>query len=285
MTAALVIEMTIGLVVMAGTVQADPIFINTCPVVISSPGDYLLAADLICSNGGFGAILIASSDVTLKLEGHRITAGVNPAVEAINVQVAFPAVLEHVRILGPGLITNFLQGVELFFANNSEVSGVTVLGSGAGSIGIGAFGCNFLTLTANTVGRTQLGIVLTDINSSTISKNDASGNSDGIDLVVQQTGSTGNTVSHNILNGNTMNGLLISRVNHDLPLSASVQNNVTNGNGVDGITIIGLTGPVEVTNNTSLANGTFDLSDDRPGCSPNVWSGNTFFTANQSCIH
>jgi hypothetical protein len=52
-----VIEMTLGLLVIAGTVQADPTFINTCPVVISSAGRYLLANDLICSVGGsLGAI-------------------------------------------------------------------------------------------------------------------------------------------------------------------------------------------------------------------------------------
>jgi len=36
-----VIEMTIGLAVMAGAVQAAQNFINTCPTVVSSPGDYL----------------------------------------------------------------------------------------------------------------------------------------------------------------------------------------------------------------------------------------------------
>src|SRR6516164_2745988 len=60
-----VIGMTIGLAVMAGTVQADPTFINTCPTVISSPGRYLLGADLIC--GGGDGITITSPNVTLAL--------------------------------------------------------------------------------------------------------------------------------------------------------------------------------------------------------------------------
>ena len=64
---------SIGLLVMAETVQAAT-FINTCPFVITSPGDYLLSADLIC--GGGDGITITSSDVTLALEGHTITAGV-----------------------------------------------------------------------------------------------------------------------------------------------------------------------------------------------------------------
>src|SRR6516165_119006 len=68
-----VIEMTIGLAVMAGSVAAQT-FINTCPFVISSPGDYLLSADLTC--GGGDGITITSSNVRLALEGHTITAGV-----------------------------------------------------------------------------------------------------------------------------------------------------------------------------------------------------------------
>ena len=69
----MVIELTIGFAVMAGSVQAATL-INTCPFVISSPGDYLLSADLVCAGGGFG-ILILTNDVTLKLEGHRIVPG------------------------------------------------------------------------------------------------------------------------------------------------------------------------------------------------------------------
>jgi parallel beta-helix repeat protein len=236
--------------------------------------------------------VIASSDVTLALEGHRITAG-GPSVAAINVQQIFPAVPERVRILGPGLITNggenaFAFGVALFFANHSEVSGVTVLGSRAA--GIDCFGCNFLTITANTIGRAAgAGISLRDVNFGTISENDASGNADGIFIVNTQGGSTDNTVSHNILNGNTEDGLRIA-IGPFFPFgNASVQNNVTNGNGQHGIAVFGgnfVSGMnVEVSNNRSLANGMFDLFDNSPGCTGTVWSGNTFFTSNQSCIH
>src|SRR5215471_20547360 len=98
-----VIEMTIGLAVMAGSVQADPTFITTCPTVITSPGRYLLAANLIC--GGGDGITITSSDVTLALEGHRITAGVNANI-AIRVNPQAGPALARIQILGPGLITN-----------------------------------------------------------------------------------------------------------------------------------------------------------------------------------
>src|SRR5215471_6916659 len=62
---------SIGLLVMAGSVQADPTIINTCPTVISSPGRYMLGADLLCFGGGTG-ITITSSHVTLALESHAM---------------------------------------------------------------------------------------------------------------------------------------------------------------------------------------------------------------------
>src|SRR5215471_11038973 len=125
---------SIGLLVIAGTVPAAT-SISTCPFVITSPGDYLLSADLIC--GGGDGITINSSNVTLKLEGHKITAGVG-ANRAIAVNVGNPPPgRSNIHILGPGLITNgggntFSAGVSLAFAFNSEVSGITVLASRTG---------------------------------------------------------------------------------------------------------------------------------------------------------
>jgi len=92
------------------------------------------------------------------------------------------------------------------------------------------------------------------------------------------------TLSHNVLNGNTATGLLISTFS-----IATVQNNVLNGNGQYGIFIGPALPPpddLEFTGNTALANGMVDLFDSQtPDCKGTVWTGNTFFTANQSCIH
>src|SRR5215469_15537036 len=91
----------IGLLVIAGTVQAAT-SITTCPFVITSPGDYVLRADLIC--GGGDGITIKTSGVSLRLEGHRITAGVgaNRAI-AVNPSMGIPPPsVQNVHILGPG---------------------------------------------------------------------------------------------------------------------------------------------------------------------------------------
>src|SRR6516164_4561446 len=134
----------IGLLVIAGAVQAQTL-INTCPFVISSSGDYLLGADLIC--GGGDGITINASDVRLALEGHKITADVG-AKRAI-VASTQSGNLTNISILGPGLITNggantFSAGVSLLFLFNSEVSGITVLGSGTGIL---TAECTSLTIT------------------------------------------------------------------------------------------------------------------------------------------
>jgi parallel beta-helix repeat protein len=268
----------IGLLVIAGAVQAQTL-INTCPFVISSSGDYLLAADLIC--GGGDGITINASAVRLALEGHKITADVG-ANRAIAVNVGNPPpVRSNIRILGPGLITNggantFSTGVSLVFAANSEVSGITVLGSGTG---IFTAECTSLTITANTLGRNTFGLDLEDAG-ATVSKNDVSGNGTGI-LYNNIGAPMTSTVSHNVINGNTGVGVLIGGV-----AVATFQNNVISGNGQSGIFVsqFGVFG-LKVTNNTSLANGVFDLFSQSPGCTGTVWSGNTFFTANQSCIH
>jgi hypothetical protein len=275
----------IGLLVIAGTVQAAT-SITTCPFVITSPGDYVLRADLIC--GGGDGITIKSSNVTLALEGHTITAGVG-ATRAIVASAGFPngpSLFQNISILGPGLITNgggnaFSAGVFLLFVVNSEVNGLTVLGSGNGIV---ADESTSLTITANTLGRNVIGMDLGNAFLCTISDNDVSGNGTGIQVVNDGgLGSVG-TVSHNIINGNTGAGILILAAN-----GATFQNNVTNGNGQYGIFVTGPLGPpvngVDVTNNRSLANGTFDLFDGSAVCAGAVWSSNTFFTANQSCIH
>jgi hypothetical protein len=178
--------------------------------------------------------------------------------------------------LGPGLITNggentFSSGVFLISTSNSEVSGITVRGAGAG---IFCSLCNFVTITANTLGRNSVGIGLGDSTSNTISDNDASGNGTGIGIQVGAPFTAG-TVSHNVLNGNTGAGVAF----FPDTAGATVQNNVINGNGQYGISSPeGTETPVVVTNNTLLANGIFDLNG---VCG----SGNTFFTSNRSCPH
>lgn len=75
------------------------------------------------------------------------------------------------------------------------------------------------------------------------------------------------------------------QINDDGPLffpTVTLQNNVISGNGGNGISFLVA---VEISHNTSLANGMFDLFSQGLNCNGVVLSGNTFFTRNQSCIH
>ena len=113
--------------------------------------------------------------MTLKLEGHTITAGVG-AINAIVVNPHFALGLEHVRILGPGPITNgggnvFGTGVDLLSVSHSEVSGITVRGTrgnGIAALGNPGFISTDLKITGNTLAANDGdGISLTDVLSST----------------------------------------------------------------------------------------------------------------------
>jgi parallel beta-helix repeat protein len=271
------VEMTIGLVVLAGTVQAAT-FINTCPFVITSPGVYLLSADLACPGGGGAAvgITITSSHVTLKLEGHTIRS-LAPMGFAISTT---ETAVTDVHILGPGRISTssptsiFVTGVSLGRVTDSEVSGITVQGT---TVGIVADNTTGLTFTKNTLAGGTVGIDAINLTSSTISENVASECTTGIDI---SGGATGPPVmlSRNTVNGNRNTGVSIG------PGVVRAQNNIISGNSTVGIYVTGATA-LEITNNTVLANGTYDLIDSDPDCRGTVWSSNTFFVANRSCIH
>jgi hypothetical protein len=309
MTAALVIEMTIGLLVMAGSVQADPTVITTCPFVITSPGAYVLRADLGCSGGGTG-IMINSSHVRLALERHTISG--NPGTGISN---SFDGVtgtpVTDVHILGPGRIQGFPSGVSLVGSvTDSEVSGITVQRSTIGiNVNGQAFGTTGLTLTKNTLAGGTVGISVINLTSSTISENVASGYTVGIQILNGVTSGSPLMLSRNIVSGNPNTGVdisggLVTAQNNVISGNGNVginvvtgsqfgatiiTNNTVSGNGTVGINVtasqIGATMALEITNNTVVATGTVDLNDAVPNCAATVWSGNTFFTANQSCIH
>ena len=276
-----VFEMTIGLLVMAGPAPAASTLINTCPFVITSPGDYQLSADLACLGGGGGAvgITIKSSHVTLKLEGHTIR-----SVASVGTAISTTEPVTDVHILGPGRIFSlgpsvFNTGVSLTRATDSEVTGITVQGP---VVGIFADDTTGLTFTKNTLAGGTVGIWVTNLTSSTISENVASNYTVGIQI--DNVGATGPAImlSRNIVNGNRNTGVSIDTG------FVTARNNIISGNATVGIDVsspLAATTALEITNNTVLANGTLDLNDADPNCKGTVWSGNTFFAANQSCIH
>jgi hypothetical protein len=306
----------IGLLVIAGTVQADPTFITTCPTVIASPGRYLLATDLGCFGAGTG-ILITSSHVTLALEGHTILAtSIGGAAISNSSDGITGTPVTDVHILGPGRIrglfnAGFLFGISLVGSvTDSEVSGITVQAGVNTGIQVDgqAFGTTGFTLTKNTLAGLTVGISVINLTSSTISENVVTGCTVGLTIEGEDvTRGSPIMLSRNIVSGNPNTGVEISGFvtaqnnvisgngNTGIEVTAPqfgatiITNNTVSGNGNLGIDVspglVGATIAVEITNNTVVANGTVDLLDSTPNCAGTVWRGNMFFSAFPSCIH
>jgi parallel beta-helix repeat protein len=221
----------------------------SCGSTITVSGTYVLVAD--CSGGG---IEITASDVTLKLNGNTMT-GCSSCGSGVFVRDAFGAV-SGVTIKGPGTIIGYNAGVQLGVAINgvsgSSVSGLTVTSNADGILLDGASGSTVRGITANK--NVNAGVDLFQSSHNTVSGNTANhSNADGILL---QGGSAANAVSGNTANNNNKDGI-------DLVTGAT-------GNTVSG--------------NTAQGNSTFDLFDGND-CGSNTWTGNTFKTANLTCIH
>ena len=221
----------------------------TCGDTISTPGRYFLAAS--CS--GPREITINASHVTLKLKGHTMT-GSGSGIGVFADDSAGP--ISGLKILGPGTITNY---------------GVSV------TLGIGGFGVSGSVVSGLTADNNQVGIRAVLSDDSKLQSNTADNNIDGIEVF----GGTGNRVNANTTNNN--------KAGSGIFLFHSTTGTKVNGNTADnnqrGIAFqTGSTGNT-IKGNTALGNSDDDLFDGNPGCDSNVWRGNDFGTANQSCIH
>jgi parallel beta-helix repeat protein len=220
----------------------------SCGSTISTAGSYALAAN--CGAG----IMITASDVTLNLNGHTMT-GAGGFSDGVVVDDSGAAV-GGVTIQGPGKITGYDIGVELGGGgggvSGSSVSGLTFTNN-AWAIQLNSGSGN--TVSGNTAKDNLVGGILLEAeNGDTISGNAANNNSAiGIDVAV---GSTATTVSGNAANNDGF-GILVNPGSTGNTISA----NDAHGNPDD------------------------DLADLNDACDSNTWTGNTFKTANQTCIH
>jgi parallel beta-helix repeat protein len=160
----------LGLVVLSPAPAPAQTVITSCDTTITQSGTYVLGTDLNC--GGLG-IVITTDDVTLRMNGHTISAAVPIFV-----------IGKRVRILGPGTVQDSgagAAGIELFGATHCTVQGVEFRNNKNG-IGIGG------SSTDNTVvGNTVVGNPLT-------------ANTLGI---VVSASSTGNRILANTVTGNS----------------------------------------------------------------------------------
>jgi len=244
--------------------------IASCPSVITTPGNYVVTADLSCAGI---AIDINASNVSLNLNGHIIT-GSN-VTGGIRIFGTSSNRLNHVAVEGPGLIQKFDIGVSIGYADYCQLKLVTIAHNQIGLLASGDV--SYLTVASNVVVANHSGMVLMtpSITGGVIAYNDVSGNGSGMFVA------GGMTVNNNVVNGNAGDGI-------DIEGSFTrVYANTTNGNAGGGIRVNNppQTGNQIFNNTSSKANGTFDLEDVNSACGTDVWADNVFFTRNRSCIH
>jgi len=277
-----------GVLAVLASAQAWAVIpISTCPFTISVPGNYIVTADLLtCAGDG---IDINASNVTVNLNGHMIT-GTPGAGTGINVTSGGSPRLNHIGISGPGLIQGFNYGITISNSDYVQVSLTTVSNvARAGAGGISAENVTYLTVAGNVIGGTPkaefIGLLVGQSTGAQVTGNQIVGNGVGVWLLSGDS----NSLTGNVVNGNSGSGIILGNVVSPVPLTNSrVSSNTTNLNGVIGLSA----GPYntvssvgnEIYNNTSVGN-TIDLDDgNTSGCGTDFWSSNVHFTTNQACV-
>ncbi len=271
---AIIAGLAAALTASGGAVQAAT-KITTCGHKINAPGSYLLTTDLNCP--ATDGIDIATSNVTLMLDGHSIT---GPNFANIGINIAASGRLSDINIQGKGLIQNFYYGIFLQNVDNSQIQRVISAFSGYAGI-ISQYNTNVLFSEDVVVQNDLFGLYLYSDSNDEIQQNQAVGN--GYAGIIVETGS-GNQVHNNGVYGN-LNGIYVYYSNNN-----QVHDNTVLGNGGYpsgqeegfGVAIGGVGNNVH--DNTSQGNFSEDLYDFNFNCTEDSWHNDTFFTANPSCL-
>jgi parallel beta-helix repeat protein len=257
-------------VLTASPAKANTSITGPCPVFITQPGDYSLGGNLTCTTNTDG-IDIETSQVTLHLNGHSITGTCGSGI-GIHVLGSFAVPLTTVNIVGAGTINNFSNNFVADYSSNSMVNRVKVVSecpanwgflidstssqwalvqdivqAPGTSYGLGLYGPN------NVVALCNVGDTIT-------------------------VGSNNNVIVDNIASNNE-GGMSVYGSNNQ------IYSNTTNNNSAgDGIILFAGALGNNISLNKSSDNLPYDMEDDNPTCGTNIWVGNNFNAANQTCI-
>lgn len=243
---------------------------GACPIVVSLPGDYFLSENLTCPPNVDG-IDIETSNVKLHLAGHTI-AGACGNGFGIHVLGTSGAPLTAVFVVGPGTISNFTFNFVADFSANSFVNGVKVVSQCPSNFG---FAINTTSsqwaLVKDVVQApvSSFGLVLFGPNNVVALCNI----SDTISVDTNNNVVVGNIASNNA------GGIFVTGSNNQI--YANTTNNNSTGDGID--VIGGALGNI-LSENSAFGNLPYDMEDDNANCGTNIWVGNKFSVANQTCI-
>ena len=121
---------------------------------------------------------------------------------------------------------------------------------------------------------------------ATITGNTSTGNADD-GIFVAGRGEGNDTVTGNTVSGNAHDGIELSGTSGPLPgaVNDSITGNSATSNSHDGIELDSGAAGNSLSGNTASGNTTFDGADGNTSCGTNTWSGDTFTTTSQSCVH
>lgn len=253
-----------ALLLAAGSVlAAPPQPVTECGTIITEPGKYRLANDLVdCPDNG---VIIYSSDVTMDLKGHTVSCADNGLrVGGVMAWGEPDAFLRNVKITN-GAVTGCSDGILFAFVEDSKITKMTSWGnilwegaSGTGitvwlsrnnvimhnhtygneDAGIGSWESSGNLFKHNTSIDNFLGIYTDNENDSRILCNRTYGNAGGI---VVGPYSSGNLLRGNVASGN---GVGIEMLGiawdgflwRDIPTGNTVRSNIAEDNGVNDFT-------------------------------------------------
>ena len=260
-------------VLTASPAKANTTITGPCPVVITQPGEYSLGAGGLSCPPNVDGVDIEASNVILRLAGHTIegTCGTGIGIHVLGpLPPAVP--LTAVGILGPGTISNFTVNFLADYSANSFVNGVKVASQCPENYGfwINATSSQWaLVKDVVQANDTSYGLVLFGPNNVVALCN--------IDDTIAVYANN-NVVVDNTANSN-LGGIAVNGSNNQ------IYANTTNNNSAnDGIWVFAGSLSNILSENKSTGNLPYDMEDDNADCGTNIWAGDTFGSANQSCI-
>jgi len=245
-----------------------------------------VANPLTAGAGLTECIKVAAPNVELFLAGNAITGSPGPST-GIKFGIHILGTAPGAIVIGGGsTISQFSWGI-LVEGAFSALSGFSANGDGIGVVLRHEKGSQLTNFSAsNNLGD---GIFITNASHNFLNDFDASNNTqNGVQI---SSASNFDELSGFSASSNGAAGVSVTRVAVNAsgslppgPAHTIVFGGETDDNGTFGIAVTGSHGDT-IVGNSAASNVTDDLFDGSALCTGNLWFGNTFTTANHSCIH
>ena len=221
---AFVTFVALALAAYAPEAAANPTGISSCQTITES-GAYILTQS-VAAIGPAACIVVAADFITLDLDGQVLTGdGTGDGISDNGVQ-------RKGTVVRNGMITKFINGINLGESRNSTIEKVRAIGNA----GFGILFSGSSTITGNTASNNGEGMHA--IGGSSIITGNIANNNGGDGIVTAGS----NTISGNTTNGNRENGI-------DITCPSNLFDNMARGNAGGNLHTIVLGGACQLSNN------------------------------------